>query len=230
MALKIIGAGGPRTGTASLKEALETLGFGKCYHMEWLFNHPEQLKYWHELYATGTTDFDSLFDGFTSTVDFPGYINYKAIFKKYPDAKVILNDRDPEEWYQSALHTVYAATPQTIGQKLGLMKKMILSSRFRKIAKTFMLAEKYLWNVQYQGKFKDKDKAIQIYNDFNEEIKSHIPPDQLLIYNISDGWGPLCSFLNVSVPDAEFPFKNKRNEFHEQIKRMMATGEQLELK
>lgn len=91
MALKIIGAGGPRTGTASLKEALERLGFGKCYLMEWLFNHPEQLKYWHELYATGTTDFDSLFDGFTSTVDFPGYINYKAIFKKYPDAKVILS-------------------------------------------------------------------------------------------------------------------------------------------
>ena len=119
--------------------------------MEWLFNHPEQIKYWKELMDTNSTDFDALFDGFSSTVDFPGYMNYKALFEKYPDSKVILNDRDPEEWYNSAINTVYAATPQTIPQKLSLMKRMIFSARFRKIAKTFMLAEKYLWNVQFQG-------------------------------------------------------------------------------
>lgn len=125
MGIKVIGAGGPRTGTASLRQALETLGFGKCYHMEHLFNHPEQLPLWHELFETGSTDFDSLFDGFQSTVDFPGYQNYNAIFKKYPDAKVVLANRDPEEWYQSALNTVYAATPQTIPQKLKMGRKMI---------------------------------------------------------------------------------------------------------
>jgi len=230
MALKVIGAGGPRTGTASLRVALETLGFGKCYHMEGLFNNPEQIKYWHELFDTGSTDFDTLFDGFTSTVDFPGYMAYGAIFDKYPDAKVILGDRDPEEWYASAISTVFAATPQTIGQKLGMMKKMIFSSRFRKIAKTFMLVEKHLWGKHYQGQFKNKELAIQIYNDFNEGIKQRIPSEKLLVYRITEGWGPLCSFLDVPVPDQEFPFMNKRKEFKEQIARMMSTGENLELK
>ena len=230
MALKIIGAGGPRTGTASLKTALEILGFGKCYHMEWLFNHPEQIKYWKELFDNNTTDFDVLFEGFSSTVDFPGYMNYKALYEKYPDSKVILTDRDPEEWYNSAINTVYAATPQTIFQKLNLLLRMISSARFRKIAKTFMLVEKYLWNVHYQGQFKQKGKALKIYKEFNEEIIKNIPSDRLLIYNIGHGWEPLCSFLNVPVPDKEFPFKNKRKEFKEQIKRMMDTGGQLEIK
>ena len=230
MALKVIGAGGPRTGTASLKVALETLGFGKCYHMEWLFNHHEQVKNWHELFDTNTTNFDKLFDGFASTVDFPGYLNYKTLFEKYPDAKVILTDRDPEEWYESAINTVHAATPQTIGRKLGLMKKMVLSSRFRKIAKSFMLVEKYLWKAQYRGQFKNKDLALQIYNDFNEEVKSSIPSNQLLVFKINEGWDPLCTFLGVPVPKEDFPSKNKRKEFKEQIKQMMDTGRQLELK
>jgi hypothetical protein len=230
MSLKVIGAGGPRTGTASLKEALEILGFGKCYHMEWLFNHPDHLKYWVELFNTGKTDFDAAFDGFSSTVDFPGYLNYKTLFDKYPDAKVILTDRDSEEWYESALNTVYAATPQTILQKLNLLKKMVFSSRFRKIAKTFRLAERYLWNKQYHGRFKNKELAIKIYDEFNEEIKSYIPENQLLIFNISDGWEVLCKFLNAPIPDSPFPIKNKRNEFKEQIKRMMDTGGELVLK
>ena len=230
MAIKVIGVGGPRTGTASLKVALEILGFGKCYHMEWLFNHQEQIKYWHELFDTGTTDFDTLFDGFSSTVDFPGYMNYKPLLEKYPDAKLILSERDPEDWYDSAINTVYAVTPQTFGQKLGMMKKMIFSSRFRKISKSFMLVEKYLWNGKYRGKFKNKKLTLKIYNDFNEEVKKYVPSDQLLIYNISDDWEPLCKFLNVKVPDEEFPYKNKRKDFREQIKRLMATGNQLELK
>ena len=230
MALKVIGAGGPRTGTASLKDALEILGFGKCYHMQYLFNHPDEVKYWHELYDTGTVDFDSMFDGFQSTVDFPGCFVYKVLLDKYPDAKVILNERDAEEWYESALNTVFSATPQTLGQKLTMMKKMILSSRFRKLAKSFMLVRKYLWDGQYRGQFKDKNLAIQIYNDFNEEVKNQVPKDQLLVYKITDGWAPLCEFLGVPIPNEVFPNKNKRKEFKEQISKMMNTGENLELK
>lgn len=230
MGLKVIGAGGPRTGTASLKTALEIIGFGKCYHMEGLFNNPDQVKYWVELFETGTTDFDTLFEGYQSTVDFPGYMVYKELLGKYPDAKVVLNLRDPEEWYDSAINTVYAATPQTLGQKLNIMKKMIASSRFRKIAKTFRLAERYLWGRQFQGDFKNKAKAIEIYNRFNDEVRAFVPADQLLEFRVSDGWEPLCNFLGVPVPVEPFPFKNKRKEFKEQMGRMLSTGEQLQLK
>ena len=129
MSMKVIGVGGPRTGTASLKDALEILGFGRCYHMEWLFNHQEDLKYWHELFNTGKTDFDRLFQGCQSTVDFPGYLNYKALYKQYPEAKFILNDRDPEAWYESAKHTVHSVTPTTIPEKMKMLRKMIFSRR-----------------------------------------------------------------------------------------------------
>jgi hypothetical protein len=230
MALNIIGVGGPRTGTASLKDALEMLDFGKCYHMDWLFNNPDEVKYWIELFETGTTDFDSLFDGFASTVDFPGYMNYKILFEKYPDAKVILSARDADQWYESFLNTVYDVIPKTIWQKLGMMKNMIKSPALRKIAKVFMLVEKYILEVQYKGKFADREATIKIYNYFNEEVIKHIPAEQLLVYKISDGWAPLCEFLKVPVPEEDFPYKNKRKEFKEQINQMKATGKPLVLK
>ena len=138
--------------------------------------------------------------------------------------------RDPEEWYESALNTVYAATPQTFIQKLNMLKKMAFSSRFRKIAKTFLLVEKYLWQGHYGGRFKDKEATLKIYNEFNEGIKAYVPSDQLLIYKLSDGWEPLCNFLEVPIPDVPVPYKNKRKEFKEQIKRMMDTGGELVLK
>ena len=93
-----------------------------------------------------------------------------------------------------------------------------------------MLVEKYLWKQHYKDQFKDKNLAIKIYKDFNNEIINSVPSDQLLVYRIKDGWGPLCSFLNVSIPKEDFPVKNQRKEFKEQIGRMMDSGEQLVLK
>lgn len=229
MGLKVIGVGGPRTGTTSLKDALEILGFGKCLHMESLFNDPDLVKYWVELFETGTTDFDTLFDGFQSTSDFPGYMLYKELYERYPDAKFILTLRDPEAWYESAYNTVYSVTQRTIWQKLGLMKKMLLSARFRKLAKVFGLVRTYLWGRQFQGQFHDKEKALEIYTRFSDEIRAFIPADQLLEIRISEGWEPLCAFLNVPVPDVPFPHKNQRRQFHEQISNLLETGGELKL-
>lgn len=230
MAIKVIGVGGPRTGTATLKEALEIIGFGKCYHMEWLFNHQEDLKYWHELFDTGTTNFDRLFDGFQSTVDFPGYLNYQALFKQYPTAKFVLNDRDPEAWYESAKHTVHSVTPQTFTQKLKMLRKMIFSRRFRRLAQSFRLVEKYLWKGKYNGEFQNKEKTIARYKAFQEEVINTIPAEQLLVYKVSDGWEPLCEFLEVPIPEEVFPHKNKRKNFQEKFKALMETGGELVLK
>jgi hypothetical protein len=93
-----------------------------------------------------------------------------------------------------------------------------------------MLVKKYLWDGRYRGQFKDKELAIKIYKDFNEEVKSYVSKDQLLVYKISDGWAPLCEFLDVPIPDQNFPNKNKRKEFKEQISKMMDTGGNLVLK
>lgn len=230
MALKIIGAGGPRTGTASLKSALEIIGYGKCYHMEGLFNNPDEVKYWHELFETGSTDFETLFNGYQSSVDFPGYMVYKDLLKQYPEAKVILTLRDGDDWYESIQNTAYAVTPKTISQKLSMMKKMLFSARFRKMAKVFKLLKKYLWKTQYKGNFPNKAETLAIYNRFNEEVREFLPKEQLLEFKISEGWEPLCKFLDVPVPNVPFPHKNKRKEFKEQIGKMMSSGQQLEIK
>lgn len=230
MALKVIGAGGPRTGTASLKVALETLGFGHCYHMEWVFNNTHQVKNWIELFETGTTNFDELFDGFQSIVDFPGHLNYKVLLAQYPEAKVILSERDPDLWYESSMKTVYSVTPKTFTEKLAILGKFIRSKRFRQLSGAFRLVEKYLWKGYYENQFHHKEKALSLYHKHNEEVKATVPAEKLLIFRPEHGWEPLCEFLEVPVPDQPYPKKNQRKEFQEQISRMINTGEELQLK
>lgn len=230
MAIKVIGVGLPRTGTASLKVALDVLGFDRCYHMEGVFNKPEDVKYWHEIYENGTTDYDTLFEGFQSSVDFPGCLVYKNLLEKYPDAKLVLTSRDAEDWYESAANTVHSVTPQTFPQKWAMFKKMIRSARFRKLAKCFRLVEKYLWKGLFEGKFKDRAFTIAKYNAYIGEIRAAVPTEQLLEFSIADGWEPLCKFLDVPVPDQPFPHKNKRKDFQEQLGKMLETGGQLQLR
>jgi hypothetical protein len=157
-------------------------------------------------------------------------LRLEPLLEQYPDAKFVLTLRDPEEWYESAIRTVHAFTPQTFGQKLKLLPKKIKSKRFRSIAKTLRLVEVYLWKRHYQGQFLDKQKAIDIYLETNEKTRALIPKEQLLEYRISDGWEPLCEFLNVPVPDQPFPHRNARNQFIAQLTKMMSGGGPLKIK
>src|SRR6476661_1464331 len=110
MSIQIIGAGFGRTGTASLKIALEKLGYNKCYHMSELIQNPDQVVYWQTLQAGKEPDWEDLFKGYKATVDFPGCMYYKQMMVKYPDAKVILTLRDADKWWQSAHDTIYRAS------------------------------------------------------------------------------------------------------------------------
>lgn len=230
MSLQVIGVGGPRTGTSSLKVALEILGYEKCYHMKELLNQPEQVSYWHELFASGSTDFPILFNGYQASADFPGFLAYKALLQQYPDAKFILTERDAEEWHTSVMNTVYQAVHPNWSGKLKLMRKMLLSRRLRKISKVFKLLKQSFFNGLYQGRFADKAQAIRIYEAYNEEIRQTIPAPQLLLFNIADGWAPLCAFLDKPIPAADFPFLNKRENFKKQVKIMLDEGAAMELR
>ena len=227
--MKLIGVGGPRTGSSSLKAAFEILGYGNCYHMEWLFNNPEQVKYWVELFETGKTDHQTLFRGINSTSDFPGHLNYKYFLEHYPEANFVLVERDPELWYESSLKTVFEATPKTDEEKAKLRQKAEASPNFAKLAKVFGLVEKYYWDGFFEGKFLDKEFAIKKYLAHNEQVKRDIPQEKLLVYEIGSGWEPLCNFLNLPLPSEPFPFKNKRKEFKEQMGKMLDSGEGIKL-
>src|ERR1700761_2008202 len=107
MPLDVIGAGLGRTGTLSLKEALETLGFAKCYHMIEALPHADHIRLWDAASRGEPVDWERLFDGYRATVDWPGCSFYREFMERYPDAKVILSVRDADRWYDSARATIY---------------------------------------------------------------------------------------------------------------------------
>jgi len=200
MGLKVIGAGFGRTGTRSLKTALEELGFGKCYHMEEVLKHPQHLKYWAEIMEGGKEDWETLFNGYHSATDWPVAAYYQELMAVYPDAKIILTVRDPERWYKSIMHTIYQ-----------------LSRRFRRLARILPTAHRFLegmeqvvWRDIFHNKLEKKAEAIEVFNRHIDEVKRVVPPERLLIFEARHGWEPLCNFLNVPIPEnMPYPHKNK---------------------
>lgn len=221
MSIKIIGAGLPRTGTNTLKESLERLGYKKTYHMKELLVHPEDLRYWMQLKNTSTTQWDELYKGFQATVDFPGYPWYKEHMKRYPDAKVILTVRPFEQWYTSVYSTIWQAGPQTLPQKLAMMSKLLFNPRLRSVIKCVKFAKSMIFGVHLQGKFQDKAFAEKVFYKHIEDVKAYVPAHKLLIYDVSEGWGPLCEFLNVPQPVEPLPHLNKKENFKTMLVELM---------
>lgn len=221
MSIKIIGAGLPRTGTNTLKASLEKLGFKKTYHMKELLAHPENLHYWVALKETGKTKWEELYNGYQATVDFPAYPWYKEHMEKYPDAKIILTTRPFEKWYSSIHSTIWQAGPQTLPQKLGMLFKLLFNPRLRSIIKCVKLAKEMIFKVHFQGKFEDKALVEKMFHQHLEDVKAFVPADKLLIYDVSEGWAPLCAFLNVPVPSEPLPHLNKKENFKEMLGEIM---------
>ena len=221
MSIKIIGAGFPRTGTTTLKRSLETLGLKKVYHMKELLVNPTMLHYWKTLDETGDTDWDGLYNGYDATVDFPGYPWYKQHMKRYPDAKIILTIRDFESWYKSVTSTVWKAGPQTPGEKIKMMGKLLASSRARNVVKCIKFFKKTFFAGELQGRFEDKEFAQKVWEDHITNVKTSVPSENLLVYDVRDGWGPLCAFLGKPEPAEPLPHLNKKENFKEMLPKLM---------
>lgn len=221
MSLQIIGTGVGRTGTHSLKLALEQLGFGKCYHMIELFQQPENLVYFEKAERGEDVDWDKLFEGYNSAVDYPASRYYKQVIAKYPNAKIIHTIRDPESWYQSAMETIFWASKPSIGRMLSLMIKLpfypVLRRRFPVLKYNGQLID----NI-FGKDLKNKPEIIKKYNEINTETLNFIPKDRSLVYDIKTGWEPLCNFLNVPIPSMPFPRSNVRDEFKVRVAEMSA--------
>lgn len=222
MSIKIIGAGLPRTGTNTLKASLETLGFVHTYHMKELLMNPENLHHWLTLEETGSMDWDTLYKGYQATVDFPAYPWYKEHLKRYPDAKVILTVRPFEKWYTSVYSTIWTAGPQTIGEKLGMLTKMLFNPRLKKIISCVKFSKRMIFKVHLQDRFEDKAFAEEVFNKHIADVKAFVPADKLLVYDVRDGWGPLCKFVGVPEPKDPLPHLNKRENFKEMLQSLMA--------
>ena len=200
-----------RTGTHSLKTALETLGFGKCYHMVELFKNPSGLSVFNDAESGNNPDWATLFKGFQSAIDYPVARYYKQLIKVYPDAKVIHTIRDPEAWYNSCRETIFWASKPDAKRIFSMMLRLpfsnVLRKRFPILKFNGMLIDKEF------GDINDKAKAIKHFNDRTSEVLETVPKERLLVYSVKDGWEPLCKFLHVPVPSIPFPLSNTKEEF-----------------
>ena len=202
MPLKVLGAGFGRTGTLSLKRALEELGFGLCHHMYEVRQIPQQVDWWLSAAKGGTQNWDAIFKDFSSQVDWPASFFWKDLSAHFPDAKVILTDRDPESWYESISKTILPATeigriedPDPVNRKASEMIYQIV-----------------LQNI-FNGQLGDRDYAIKRFLDHRAEVIDTIPADRLLVYKVGAGWDSLCDFLQTQIPDTPFPVGNSVSEF-----------------
>jgi hypothetical protein len=197
MALKVVGAGFGRTGTLSLKSALEQLGFGPCYHMMEVFSHPQHIAMWHRLAFENRMDWDEIFRGFQATVDWPSARWWREIAAHYPEAKVLLSVRDPEAWYKSMRDTIYRPmrdpAPDGAPENIRLQSEMIRKS---------VLAE------TFDNRFEDKAHALGVFERHNQAVRDAIAPARLLVFDVREEWAPLCKFLEVPIPAEPFPRLN----------------------
>lgn len=201
MTLKIVGAGFGRTGTKSLKEALERLGFGPCYHMTELHHDPERLRFWREAADTGKTDWDALFDGYTACVDWPAARYWRELADFYPDAKVLLTVRSAQSWVKSIQSTIFTSL-RTVSEMPPGMERDRRAMNYDIIVKR-----------TFDARLDDREHLISVFNDHVAEVQRTIAPDRLLTYDVAEGWGPLCEFLGVSTPDQPYPFTNTTADF-----------------
>eukprot|EP00171_Calliarthron_tuberculosum_P023239 IDg23239t1 len=198
MGLQVIGAGFGRTGTLSLKLALEQLGFDKCHHMFEVCQNPKQSDAFLTASKGGEVDWDTLFEGYKASCDFPSSPFYKQLYEKYPDARVVLTVREPEKWYESTMETIYASSSPPAGSFGSNLMPMINA---------------VIWDGVFDGQFEDKEYAIRVFNEHTEEVKRVVPANRLLVFSVKEGWEPLCNFLECPVPDTPFPRVNDREAF-----------------
>ena len=201
MALSVIGAGFGRTGTMSIKMALEHLGLGPCHHMEEVFGNPAQLPNWLAAAQGQQVDWDDVFTGYGSAVDWPSAHYWRELAEVYPNSKILLSVRPAERWWESFSGTI---------KKILEIRDTIPEEYPRSVAN---MGYKIIAEQTFSNAMDDKAKVLSAFQKRIEDVKQAIPAERLLIFDVSEGWAPLCKFLNLPVPDGEFPRSNSKSEF-----------------
>lgn len=212
--MKVIGAGFGRTGTRTLKSALELLGFGPCYHMVEVFQHPEHVPVWAARARGEAVDWRGFFQGWEATVDWPGCTYYKELMTTFPDAKVLLSVRDNERWHKSCMDTIYKIST--------IFPLRLIAPLVPRMGSTSAMITAQVWQGTFGGRFADRAHAIAVHEAHVAEVKATVPAEKLLVFDVKQGWEPLCAFLGVPVPAVPFPRENDSAEFGRRIRLLNA--------
>lgn len=203
VALEVIGVGFGRTGTISLRSALEAIGYGPCYHMKELYDRPERLSRWQQA-LDGRRPWRDVLEGYRATLGWPGAAFWRELMVSHPAAKLILTTRDHQSWYESAHSTLYLSRLDADGNRRrppGLAGDV---ADFN---------ERVIWEGMFGGRFLDRDHAIRVFQAHESVIRAEVPSERLLVFRATDGWQPLCEFLGREVPAYAYPNRNTMDQF-----------------
>ena len=196
--MKIIGAGFGRTGTTSIQRALKELGY-TAYNFEAVVKH-QHFDAWREITEGKKPDWEKLFQGYDATIAWPPCFFYKELYEAYPEAKFILTTRDPERWAES------------IGRVMKLFPRLQGFTFIPRVRKMVNLMDTLIL-PRFGSLEPDKAHLMKMLKEHNQVVKAFIPAEQLLIYEVKDGWEPLCAFLDKPVPKIPFPYENQGDDF-----------------
>jgi hypothetical protein len=197
--LEVIGAGFSRTGTTSLRIALEQLGRAPCYHAT-DFDRNEAV-WWEILAGRAVPSWERLFEGYRAALDFPIWMFFEPLAETFPDALVLLSRRDPERWYRSFHDTVYSTLRAGVRQPDAEVRRWA-EPRYEHIVVR-----------PFGGRFEDREAAIKVYLEHMDRVQLTVPAERLLVYDVAEGWEPLCRRLREPVPGSAFPHANSTQEF-----------------
>ena len=205
MTLRVIGAGLGRSGTTSLKAALERLLGGPCHHMMEVFAHPEQIPAWQAAADGDMPDWRALLAPYRAAVDWPSAAYWSEIAAAFPDAVILLSVRDREAWWKSASATIFP----TIVAAPDPWRRMVLA----------------MMRARFTDRLDDRDACLAAFDRWYADARARIPRDRLLEWRASDGWAPLCARLGVPVPNEPFPHANTTEDFQAMVKSARAAAE-----
>jgi hypothetical protein len=203
MSLRLVGAGLGRTGTTSLKIALERLLGAPCHHMMELFGHPEQVPVWHAAVRGEIPDWPRLLAGYAAAVDWPSAAFWPELAAAFPDAVILLSEREPASWWKSASDTIFQAIPRSPDDAWRAMVIDLMRTRFT-------------WPLD------DRDAVLAAYERWYADARARIPRDRLVVWRARDGWAPLADALGVPVPDEPFPRANTTEDFQAMVRAHVA--------
>ena len=204
--LRVIGVGLGRTGTHSLKLALERLLNAPCYHMFEVFDHPGHIEVWKAAIDGSPPDWNEFFAGYQATVDWPAAAFWTELIDVYPDAVVVLSVRPTAEWWRSASRTIFAVIQSFELSAEGEPPRNPVVAAQRKMAGDLLRA-------RFVQDFGDERAACEAYERHNEAVRLRVPAGRLVEWTPGDGWEPICAALGVPVPEDEFPHTNTTEEF-----------------
>jgi hypothetical protein len=224
--LTVIGAGFPRTGTTSMKAALERLGFGPCHHMFDILTNPARVDRWLPLADGADVDWEHVFEGFRATQDWPASHFWRELAQAYPEAKVILTVRDPHAWYVS-MKGLLANRP---GQALPEDVPEAAAAMLRGMARLGPVLDRIFRSVfgadrAFEDGLPEEEAAVAAFERHAAAVREGLPPERLLVFDVREGWEPLCRFLGVDVPAGEpFPHLNDAASMRQSMEKLVRDG------